>query len=371
MYNLNLYYKNGLILIMIFFLTQNFYSIENSKKNGYSDINNYLKIAKNGLDTNLSKSIPYHHLERWPVHVFIGKLSKLFKLEIHELYIYIQIILITIVFIVIGIIKESYLIKLSLLSSLIFNPYLFRLYNCIPEMISDTLFVIGSLIFIISILYKKKELNILSLLILLISRQTVLLIFPIIVIMYLNKIINRNQMILNIFVLSLGLILLKTTTFILFEKIENKYIIYHFIDGWKNLDNNNFIKLLNFLYRFLILIITISPFYIFLNSKKYKEYIIWLLIFFIINIQPLISGPIITSGNIQRLGALGIPFLLPIIIQKEKEKIEYLLFIILNIILSFHHRFSILNHISYSLIIFEIIMISVIIILLIYKYAKK
>lgn len=93
--------------------------------------------------------------------------------------------------------------------------------------------------------------------------------------------------------------------------------------------------------------------------------------FFIINIQPLISGPIITSGNIQRLGALGIPFLLPIIIQKEKEKIEYLLFIILNIILSFHHRFSILNHISYSLIIFEIIMISVIIILLIYKYAKK
>ena len=129
-------------------------------------------------------------------------------------------------------------------------------------------------------------------------------------------------------------------------------------------------------FKYLIYIVSIitwkisSLIFIFINKKDIKNNYIWIIFFLIINIQPLISGPLITSGNIQRLGALGIPFLIPIIIQNKNRKKDSIIFILLNILLSFHHRFSIINKIEFSIFIFETILFIIPIIILSYKYAK-
>lgn len=370
MNNKSQYYKYGLILMFIFFISQNIFTIENSNQFGYTDINNYLIIAKNRFYGTFSFKVPLHHLERWPIHSFIGEISYLMNIEIHSTYIIFQIFILINIFFVIGFINESYITKLSIFSIILFNPYLFRLYNCIPEMISDTLFVMGSLFLIISLIYSKKILNIISLIILIISRQTVILLFPIIIIMFLLKIINKKQLIVNILILFLGILIIKFSTTLIYGKQDNKYIVYHLIDGWEKLNKVNFTETFDFLARFIILIITTLPIFIFINKKDIKNNYIWIIFFLIINIQPLISGPLITSGNIQRLGALGIPFLIPIIIQNKNRKKDSIIFILLNILLSFHHRFSIINKIEFSIFIFETILFIIPIIILSYKYAK-
>ena len=107
-----------------------------------------------------------------------------------------------------------------------------------------------------------------------------------------------------------------------------------------------------------------------INKNNFRKNIIWMLFFLIINLQPIIAGPFITSGNIQRLAALGIPFLIPIIINSNLNKIYYYIFIFLCFISSLHHKFSILYLISYSQIYFEIILICILIITLIIKLKK-
>ena len=145
------------------------------------------------------------------------------------------------------------------------------------------------------------------------------------------------------------------------------------IEGWSNYKNVNIFsdEFLFFILRYLILIVSISPFLLFISYNNLKINSIWLIFFLIINIQPLIGGPLITSGNIQRLGALGIPFLFPVLLNYKIDVNKCLIFIFLTISLSLHHKFSIMNFTKKSHLYYEIILIVTPIIILINKKYNK
>ena len=372
---LSFYRKNGILLILIFLISQHIFSVYNSNLLGYSDINNYIFIADNGFKSNVNLNIPLHHLERWPIHILIGYLSILLKIEIHYVYILFQCIVLIYTFFLIEYFKTCDIIKLSIFSLILFNPYLFRLYFCVPEMISDSIFLAGSITFIVALLNANNKMNLIGLFLMIISRQTVLLLVPIILIMYLKNIIDIKKLKKNLLIILIGFLFIKLSTRVIFNVNENNgYILYHLLVGWKNANEFNDYESFYFIGRFIILLISISPLFLFVNKHIFRKYIYWILFFFIINAQPLISGPLITSGNIQRLGALGIPFLLPILISNTiKNKNTYKLFILLIILLSFHHRFSVFQIYEHSLELFKIILLIVPIIIILYinVYVKK
>jgi hypothetical protein len=364
-----------LILFILFITTQNFYTIQQSLGLGYSDIKNYLLIAQYKSNNEVFNKIPIHHLERWPIHYLIGNISRLLNIKIHITYLIFQLISLIIIIILVNEIRITLIKKLCIISLLMFNPYLYRLYFCIPEMITDTFFIVGGTAYIIGLIKNNKIYMYLGLFILFISRQTSYIMIPIIFILFYYKYINFKNLIQQIIFLIFGIMLIKisTTFFYNNNNINNKYILYHLKEGWINLGNqilyNKEVSL--FIIKYIIFIITILPLLILIEKKDYIQNKIWFLFLILINLQPLIGGPLITSGNIQRLSALGIFFIIPIIINSNVNNKKYILFIILSIITSFHHKFSKLYFITNSKIYYEYILVILIILVTIIKNKKN
>ena len=103
-----------------------------------------------------------------------------------------------------------------------------------------------------------------------------------------------------------------------------------------------------------------------IEVKDKKIYYSSLIIFILILIQPLLYGPNVTGNNIERLAALGTIFLIPLLINRKINN-NIFIYILFNLIISFHHHFSVLNNIKYGKYIFSIILFTMIIILIIIK----
>ena len=122
------------ILLFIFFITNNYYNISESVENGFMDINSYLKIYSIITKSELKDTIAYYHLERWPVHFVIRYINdKIGVLNLYYSYLLISII--------IDKIKTDVYTKIAILSLILFNPYLLRMYICNPLLICDLLFI--------------------------------------------------------------------------------------------------------------------------------------------------------------------------------------------------------------------------------------
>jgi|688.fasta_scaffold144201_2 hypothetical protein len=364
----------SLLIIIVFLITQNYFTINESLDSGFSDIKSYLIISQYKFNNEQLKYIPTHHLERWPVHFLVGNFSKLINLNIHYTYLIFVIITLIFIFQIIKKIKTSDIKKISIFSFLIFNPYLYRIYICNPEMISDALFILGALLWLIGINDKNNLYIYIGLIVLVISRQTSYLIAPIIFILFYYKKINIKIFISQLILIVVMIIIIKILTASLYiNHINDDYILFHLKDGWINMKNQVIkVKELSlFSARYIILIITLIPLLILINKKNVNINIIWIIFFLIINLQPIIGGPFITGGNIQRLGALGIPFLIPIIINSKLSNFQYYIFILLCFCTSFHHKFSILYFIPNSHIYFELILVGTLIFTLIIKYKNN
>ena len=74
------------------------------------------------------------------------------------------------------------------------------------------------------------------------------------------------------------------------------------------------------------------------------------------HLQPIAGGPLITSGNIQRLSAFGIPFLIPLLAEDTQIK-RQLLFVIIFVVMSMHHHFSVMFYITSEFTLFGFIVI--------------
>jgi hypothetical protein len=110
--------------------------------------------------------------------------------------------------------------------------------------------------------------------------------------------------------------------------------------------NFNKTQLFEFLGRLIVFMLTLSPLIRMVTFTK--QHLFAIIFFLIIGLQPILGGPSITGPNIQRLLALGLPLLLPILWSYKFSRKTFLSFLGLEFLISLHHHFSFFNYFEIS-----------------------
>jgi hypothetical protein len=293
--------------------------------------------------------MPLQHLERWFFYVSLGGISNLTGINIWIIYRLCILLIIGVIFIIsLSINSISSFGKLASFSFIIFNPYLFRLYFASPGAICDAFFVLGILLLSVGMNYKKTWFIFIGVIICCVSRQTGIMVFPIIGIWYyFFKQITKSQVIYLGLIVSLIPIGNRIIVRYLFESNAVNYLtavafgmFEFFFFNFKK------IQFLDFFGRLLVFLLTLSPL---IRMEKFtKQHLFAIIFFLIIGLQPILSGPAVTGPNIQRLLALGVPLLLPILWSYKFTRSTFLSFLGLEFLISLHHHFSFLNYFEIS-----------------------
>lgn len=340
----------SLIAVLLLLLTNQYLSIDELSSFGYSDSKSYFCIL---LESCNNPDKTYHHYQRWPIHISIQKLILLLKIDPMLLYRGFIVVLTVIVFLAIQSLKINTLKKLSIFFFIIFNPYTFRLYIAVPTMISDATVLIGFLLFVIGILNKSNTQILLGVFISIFFKQSGLILLPIIALFFHYSFLTKFNLVSSFTAILLISSVIAFSTNILYGPFDSSsfFDLSTGIFQWLTMEKINHPSGIGFLSRYILFLSTLSL--IFLIKPKNNNLIkICVMAFFITHIQPILGGPLFTGGNIQRLVAVGIPFLIPILINSKASDFRLLMFMILMFISSFHHNFSIISTYKNSMVLF-------------------
>ena len=350
------------LLLLFIAATNNYTSIENSMIDGFSDQKHYLNIINDSPSFTIQEIAKYQS-ERFFFPYVIGALINFFKLNqiSYEIFIFLNI---AVFFLILSLfIKllnfENSNINLNNLLVLSFacNPYIFRAGIYAPLMINDYIFILGIILFLFFLLHGKINFLTTSVLICSFSRQTALLMLPVLFFyLYFEKINSREK-----------IYILFNIVILIFIFYFNKYIFSFFnvkidesliktVTGLFKF-NYTFLELILFIARFFIsnFFIIILLFFTCFNLTKVKRKIKikhWsiLILGLLIWSQPILGGPIFTGGNIQRLTSFSIPIFLILFSYIYKDiklgNLNYYLIFVLMIISSFDHRYSFLGRLE-------------------------
>ena len=351
----------SLVLILLFIATSHVFKYSEAILNGFTDIETYYFVAQNGIVDNASTYYPSHHLERWGLHLFIGYIATTLNLDLWTIYKSGVILCLLMSMILIQSLRWNYLQKISALILVIYNPYTFRLYYAAPGIISDCLFYTSILALVVGILNRSNLLIILAITIASIARQTSLILIPILILLHIfNHLSLKLVLLLSMEIICIFVVNKYLTQYLFGEGggyfVQHAFGLYFWIKS--SILQGNIVEpkiVFDFVARYMFFLVGLIPL-VLIIGKKYLHYSVFILSFFILHIQPLAGGPVLTSGNIQRLSAFGIPFLLPLLITGQYKK-RYIIFSIIFTIMSFHHNFSILYYTSGKFYIFGAIVI--------------
>jgi hypothetical protein len=305
---------SAFILIAIFYLTSHSYEYLFAIDHGFSDVASYVNLAMsddfNSL-RSLSAHYPWHHLERWVPHLIIGLLIKIYPIDIWSIYKTINFLCICMAAYLIGTLKCKSINKAAYFSLLLFNPYTFRYYAGVPGMLNDAIFFVALIAFCVAIFNKKVALLCVATLLACLTRQTGVLLLPILALSYYHDKSTLSVLFKASLSAITGLMVAKIGGNILFEPTSKGYLIDHTLGIFFWLaDNPNLYDLINFFGRYILMLLSISPLLILLKNQRVDTLGIYGLIFFLlIQSQPILGGPGITGLNIDRLAILGLPFL--------------------------------------------------------------
>ena len=350
------------LLLLFIAATNNYTSIENSMIDGFSDQKHYLNIINDSPSFTIQEIAKYQS-ERFFFPYVIGALINFFKLNqiSYEIFIFLNI---AVFFLILSLfIKllnfENSNINLNNLLVLSFacNPYIFRAGIYAPLMINDYIFILGIILFLFFLLHGKINFLITSVLICSFSRQTALLMLPVLFFyLYFEKINSREKIyiLFNIVILIFIFYFNKYISSFFNVKIDESLI--KTVTGLFKF-NYTFLELILFIARFFIsnFFIIILLFFTCFNLTKVKRKIKikhWsiLILGLLIWSQPILGGPIFTGGNIQRLTSFSIPIFLILFSYIYKDiklgNLNYYLIFVLMIISSFDHRYSFLGRLE-------------------------
>ena len=196
--------KYGLVslgLIIVFLATAHIFSYKEAVANGYKDVETYYFMAGNGFDESSSKKYLSHHLERWPLQLLVGYLSKGLNIDIWTMYRVLVLVLIAITYYVIRSLNCPVNNKMAIFSLILFNPYTFRSFYAVPGMISDCTLYVGLLFVVCGIINKVGFQVFLGVFLSVISRQTSILLIPIFITLYYFKYLTLRNLIIYCFVM--------------------------------------------------------------------------------------------------------------------------------------------------------------------------
>ena len=80
------YFLPSFFLLIVFLTTTHTFSYEESISYGYKDIETYSFISTNGFESGAAQKYYNHHLERWPIHISVGLLSRLLNINVWSVY---------------------------------------------------------------------------------------------------------------------------------------------------------------------------------------------------------------------------------------------------------------------------------------------
>jgi hypothetical protein len=216
------------------------------------------------------------------------------------------------------------------------------MYYVAPSEASEAFFVFGVLLFIIGLHSKKRSFVILGILVCCISKQTSIMLVPILLILHLIGDLKRVYFVLILcFAILFFLVINTQLTIYIFGGTYNNYALYHLLGGLKfyySESEFDLILLISFLGRLGVYFLTFSP--LIMIFKFSKVNILSIVFFLIMGLQPILGGPLVTGNNIQRLLSLGAPFLLPIIWNYKFTSNSFLSFLCIYGLISLHHKFS-------------------------------
>jgi hypothetical protein len=346
----------SLIIIVLFVATAHTYTYTEAIENGFSDIKTYYYVAENGFVENSSDKFAQHHLERWGLNVVVGSISKIFNLDIWTVYKGAVIFCMLVVVFLINCLNWDNPRKIIALVLLIYNPYTFRLYYSVPGMINDYVFYTTIVALIVGVLKRSNWIIIFAVTFSAFSRQSSILLIPVLIAFSYYKHISFKLSLILAIELTVIFISNKYLTEQLFGGSNDGYFIAHALGlyFWA-VESMSWADSISFFGRYAFFLIGLIPI-ILVSGKKYSYSIVFVIAFLIMHSQPIAAGPLLTSGNIQRLSAFGIPFLIPLL-AKDIQIIRYLLFMFIFIVMSMHHHFSLMNNITNDFTLFGVIVV--------------
>jgi len=311
---------------------------------GYTDINSYYKIA---TDKFSSGNYPGHHLERWFFHVLAGILSDLLHVDVWKIYQVMVLLCILSVTWIIFHIKCMFENKVAILVFILFSTYTFRIYWAFPGMISDAIFYTATVGVVVGLMNGNNKLLISSIVFAVLTKQTVVFFIPAFIVMSILNVISHKKAVGYSILVAVFYLLIHLSTKFLFNVESNNHNMLNAVFGIFFWFGNPFSwnEAVDFFGRYLLFILCLLPVILFLtgNNTDYKKLAPYFFAFLIVQMQPILAGPVVTGGNIQRLASFAIPFLIPLMMQPIKRE-KLFLFIILVSIISMHHHFSILSN---------------------------
>ena len=143
--------------IIFLFLTNNFFTYDETIIYGAADGETYFKIA-NESPNFLKEELPYHKAQRFIFPYIIGLISNYAEIKIFYIFKILSTFFLIINFIlfakILNEIKATKNEQFFLLSLLIFNPYITRYFLAEPTMVNDIIFIFSGTIFLFSFLRK-------------------------------------------------------------------------------------------------------------------------------------------------------------------------------------------------------------------------
>ena len=363
-YKINSNYAVLILSILSFiyiFITNNYFSIEESFIFGGGDGYSYLEIAKSSPYIT-EVSLQPIHTERFVVPYLIGFINKLILVDNYIIFRFLTIFcLLTINYYLIKILFLCNLSLVNILFSILLinlNPYITRFYIANPLIINDLVFHIGVLLCVFSFFEKKKKYFFLGLIISIIARQSAVAIL--LSIIFLNVIkkgksfYNKKDIffsfIIILFIYLLGYLYSSNTL-----QDDTRYNQYYTTVFGIFLENKSFNELLLFfIWPFLSFGPLILYLFLYLKSEKIKTEkntdLNYFILFFsaLIILQPILQGLEVSGRNIIRLSNFAfIPLLILAQINfvniKKNILIKNIFFIIILFIWSSHPTYSIFS----------------------------
>jgi hypothetical protein len=339
-----------LLLLTIFFVSNRYYNPQESLDVGLSDINTYLSISGSAPAINNNLNFPSHRLERWIPHWLIGIIAKASTVDVW--IIYRLVVLFLFLFLIIEVYKKSKNNSSAIISILLIalNPYSFRIYLASPAMISDALFLCSLFLIVIGKMKRKNGFQYVGIIFGAIAKQSILLLIPFYLFDIISNKANYSTSVKMIFVTMISFLILRTGSnqFYLFTDSQHMYFkhIFGVINNYY-LTEEGLNELVLFFAKYSLFLVTVFlVFYknILINRKN----LLYIFGFFIFHLQPILGGPSVTGGNIQRLCALSLPMLFPLINSKEYLGFNQKTIISLLVLASFHYNYSILANLPSS-----------------------
>lgn len=336
-----------LIFLFLFLLATQKFLLDNNDmaSKGFSDTKTYVLIAKcenNNNCAELGASQKSHHLERWLPHVLIGKISDYTGLDLNVTYIVANVLIVLAMSLLVGTLPISRNTAILILAFLLFTPYSFRSYFYAPPMIADSLFFLSIVMLVIALISKNTLLLFIAVFISVVSRQTSVILVPILLAAYYYGFLKIKMAFSAIGFLLLVFVLNQYISVQLFG-IDPVGTFGKFVSlrGW-NPDAITQKQVELFFTNLFISFALVAPLLLLERDNRNSGFV--LIAVSCVIFQPLLGGPGVSGANLTRLVAYSYPFSIIFILDREQRTLNSVMFIVFFMAISMHHNYTIVDN---------------------------